>query len=980
MKSKRLLLNIPGVFFGLSFLFLVTSASFSGSERKQERLVYNNPAEGVQGAGNYEMLLKRNQITGRIDAADVLRARDAVARMVSHPGRALGVTWDEMGPDNFGGRTRALLLDTRDASHKTLFSGNVGGGIWKSTTGGLTWKQLDGMDGDLSVTSMTQAPNGDIYVGTGELFSTAGTYNVNMFPGKIGYGILKSTDGSNFTVLPSTVPTLVNGSEADWAYVSEIAVDPANGRIYAATNTGLKYSDDGGGSWSLAKDAAGEPLDTVSTDVAVGANGMVVASVRNWCYISSNGDPNNFVSQSLRYHVVTDTTDTIINPQKLPMDSLCHLVLAIAPSDNNIVYAMTARVDNPMTQNTNDFGQLEGIYKSEDKGDTWRLIGPGGSTAFNVLGSFYVQDATNIYFFLGTYSSTLTVHPTDANRILAGGYDMWEGVETSPEGYYDWTQKSTSMLSTYQTYVHFCHHRYLFDPSNTTKCYIATDGGIFVTDDDFTTFRSLNKTYNTCRFYSISYSNKGSVMGGTQGNYVLTISGTGNSPLTAEQITLAPTTKQNGGYTEISMIFPNCYIMAKEKVDIRRSDDRGRNFSPVFLTNSIANSNAFLTPFALWESFNNVNTRDSVSFTAGHNYAAGDTLVALSKNRQYPFVYTTQVPVVEGQTIRVPDPVSARFFIAVQNAVWMTKEVLDFTKECEWWKIAAITGIPQCLAYSGDANDLLVGTVDGKLYRIANLALAYNFDRADVSSPSCIVSTTLVKDFEGRVITSAAFDPNDDNHAIVTLGNYGNSDYVYRTTNLLDYAPEFYSIQGNLPDIPVYSSLIEMSGTNRLIIGTEYGIFTTSNPERASTSWTAENAGMGAVPVYMLRQQRVSQWPINNYGVIYAATAGRGAFKSSSFLGFGDPQKHGSEQSMINIYPNPVNSNATVAFTLDQPSHVRLTIFNSNGKFIKTVEMNDIHSGMQKVTLGCQYLDEGTYFLQMVAGTRSASAKFIVLR
>lgn len=73
----------------------------------------------------------------------------------------------------------------------------------------------------------------------------------------------------------------------------------------------------------------------------------------------------------------------------------------------------------------------------------------------------------------------------------------------------------------------------------------------------------------------------------------------------------------------------------------------------------------------------------------------------------------------------------------------MTKEVLDFAIEPKFFKIATITGIPTAMAYSSDANYLFVGTSDGKLIRIANIALAYDSIRADVTSASCIISTLL---------------------------------------------------------------------------------------------------------------------------------------------------------------------------------------------------------------------------------------------
>ena len=73
-----------------------------------------------------------------------------------------------MGPDNVGGRTRAILID-KDNSN-LIYAGGVSGGLWKSNNAGLTWNIIPGTDQlEFSgVVSTCQTSNGDIYFGTGE--------------------------------------------------------------------------------------------------------------------------------------------------------------------------------------------------------------------------------------------------------------------------------------------------------------------------------------------------------------------------------------------------------------------------------------------------------------------------------------------------------------------------------------------------------------------------------------------------------------------------------------------------------------------------------------------------------------------------------------------------------------------------------------------------------------------------------------------
>jgi hypothetical protein len=155
------------------------------------------------------------------------------------------ITWQSAGPTDLGGRTRALGIDQRDSD--IIIAGGVSGGIWKSTDGGNTWEMKTDPNQNMSVTSLAQDPtNPDTwYYSSGE-FSGNSASDRGFSAFYHGTGIYRSTDnGETWSVIPSTEDTDVQFSSA-FDYVSRIKVSPTTGSIFLASNgVGLLRSTDG---------------------------------------------------------------------------------------------------------------------------------------------------------------------------------------------------------------------------------------------------------------------------------------------------------------------------------------------------------------------------------------------------------------------------------------------------------------------------------------------------------------------------------------------------------------------------------------------------------------------------------------------------------------------------------------------------------------------------------------------------------------
>ena len=998
MKSKFLQFSIYAILIGLAFF--LTSSIFIQIENETSDA---NNGSAFKPAAEYLAKIRNNQVTGKLDLRDVLKSREQLKMNQSMFSRDLDLEWIICGPSNFGGRTRAIIYDNRDPDANTLYAASVSGGIYKSTNSAQTWSKVNGDEKSLNVSCMIQDNDGSIYVGTGESFAVQdftvfGELQYN--GGFVGTGIFKSTDGEHFELVPGTEPAM-NSDTAAWAFINELVIDPITHKLYTSTNKGLKYLS--ANTWKIAKTSEGEILNSNSFDVKIGSDGTIVTDIDNLCYVSVTGDPNAFVLRS--------TGDSA----SLPNSDIGRIEFAIAPTNTNIIYASVA----------NGSGALKNIYRSTTKGEYWSIIAPGGSANLNIFG---IDD--EIGSGQGIYDNTIVVFPDNPDRILVGGINMWEGLKVSEEGFFNWTMKSDGSIDPYyEPYVPSDHHTYVFRPGNNRECIIGCDGGVSAGSlhSDYFTFTTLVRNYYTTQFYTVGYSgDKKMVIGGAQDNGVQFINGNSN-PATAQYGTqIWQPDGGDGGYAAISLIDPNVFIYSKNGGLIRRTEDQAQNVSPNFLASEInIPESTFLTTFLLWESFTNENSRDSVFFfSKQNNYQAGDKVLVLSNNREYPFEYTLPHALPANDSILVKDIISTKFFLAIDDKVWMTQQAINFAIQPypEWFLISDkshvnFDGDPQCIAATTDANYVFIGTQEGRLYRISNIALAYDYKRADVRSPYCIISTTEIPvnipetgEQISQVITSVSVDPKDPNIVIITLGNYGNEHYIFRSTNALAEVPEFTSIQGDtgnggLPQMPVYSSVIEMGNQNIIMIGTEEGIFISDNVGISSPTWyqpeDISEMTIGHTPVFMLRQQIVAKTPVpvwywdgvdstlviypgtDNYGVIYTATHGRGLFYCDQFekpVGINDPIADKSFQSDIILYPNPARDNVNVVFNLEEPSTANIYIFDINGRIIKTVNLNRMGAGPVNYILDCNTLPNGTYFLQIAAGKTREISKFIVIK
>jgi hypothetical protein len=946
MKSRSLILSGACVLVIIAGIIFTTKHLKSSKETEENEM--SEKGEDFQGAAEYYNLLRADPRTGQINL-DVVKAlyRDLENMPHYRSGLFTGPDkWESKGPDNVGGRSRALVIDKDNPN--ILYTGGVSGGIFKSVNGGQYWvrKYYNTNLGGLTINCMVQTKNGDLYAGTGEMvFTNMSGPSGDLTSGLIGSGVFKSTDrGETWSKLAST-------SAAFWNNVQMLAADPNNGqKLYAATMAGLWVTDNGGTSFS--KITPGSP-DYNFTDVKVSPDGNTVFAASL---------SNNAVAGLYKYTV--GGSFSMVTTSALDFSKSNRICIAISPSNPNYIYVSAS--SNGSTGNRGVWNALEGVIRSTDNGSTWEMIVSGGTEAE----PFATKPSGSN--FQGSYDQCIAVDPENPNRFYLGGVEFY--IYKAPFFYKGASLSEFTDREKYYKdprYIHADKHYITFDiVSNPHRMYVTTDGGISVSENyslDYPTYKTLNINFNTTQFYALAANVLGDIVGGTQDNGSLRIETNGLTGRSGWQVLGG-----DGFYAEISKIEPSYFITETYNAEMSRSKDKGKNQISVN-KNGLLDPNKtsnkeffpFNSPFRLWD--------DTIHYT-------------YTDPKHTPPTYDTLLHV-------------SLFAVGGYDKVWVTPDILDFTIDTVHWYKAAI-GLPfsnghqaTCMEMSKDGNTLFIGGArwtgmveNGVLYRISGLRHAvYKYDAGGNFNPTLNgIKTEKIKEWSGMIVTGIGISPGDENNMVVTLGNYVNGDHVYLTHNALDtISPvSFASIQGTglSTNMPVYDAAIHSTGagTKTIIIGTEMGIWSTTSGDLASPTWVEDNEGMDRVATYMIRQVRTGPWSDGFY--YYIATHGLGIFKAKIGTNLGTQETPRLNKSELGIYPNPTSQRTNVKFILTQGTDVRLQIFDLGGKLVKYADYKALSVGETNCPLDVNGLKPGTYIIRATGNKLEAITKLTIIR
>ncbi|GEM_PF-1301914 len=728
-------------------------------------------------------------------------------------------SWTSLGPTNIGGRTRALLIDPNNPN--IMYAGGVAGGIWKTTDGGSSWNPKGDLLPNIGISSLARVSDGRLYAGTGELYPANLTIR--------GLGIYQSTDsGETWSRIPGT-------ETRDFSQVGRIVVSPSNPRvIYAATNSGL---------WQLIRKKNKETYQTPIKLLPVGSADSLCHEIVVRTDQPFNADTVFAVLQGKIWRSPDGGTNWSVVSDSGSSGS--RISMAIAPSNQSYIYAMS------------EAGFLSAFLRSTDNGSTWQtqVQGPFNPANFNtalLTNSYGAFCASPSYFrHQGNYDNCVAVDPIDANKVWAGGIDLFR----SDNGGISWGLASYWWAPTNNShYAHADQHIIVFHPQyNGTSnkiMYVGNDGGIFSTDDALASvsadpcnfnsggvnWASLNNGYGVTQFYhGLPHPGGNTYFGGTQDNG--TIQGADSTGTNSWTTQLGG----DGGYVAITPA----------------GDTRYAEVQQGFIYKS-QNGNSY--------------------FYTGNN-GIDETLL--------PFITTF-----------VMDPNNSQRLWLGGAKVWRTDNGASNWSQAgqgasldNFQPVRAITVDP------GNSNRVFVGTIAGNIYYTNN---------GNASSASQVTWTKINKlRFLDTIISGIAFDPNNTNTVYVTYSNFKDvitDQHIYKSTN---GGQTWIGLDGTgsgaIPDVPVHCVIVDPANSQRLYIGTDVGVFVSVD---GGTTWGRENTGFANAPTVAL-----SITNFNGNPHLFAFTHGRGTWRVqiSSGGGGGNPPVAPSNLTATAVSSSQIN-------------------------------------------------------------------------
>ena len=568
--------------------------------------------------------------------------------------------------------------------------GAPAGGLWKSTDGGSNWSTNTDNLPVIGVSHIAINPNNSqiMYIVTGDANATA-TYSI---------GILKSTDGGA-TWNTTGLSYLVEQEQT----VNKVIINPNfPDSLYAATNSSILISPDGGNNW------------------------QTVGAIGRWRDIEFKPDNPNVIyaakqsSGNSNIHRSTDGGATWTLIDNGVTGNRYRPLIAVTPENPNVIYALYS---------ASDYG-FHGLYKSSDAGNSWILQ----SNSPNILGRETDGSDSGGQSW---YDLSLGVAPNNEHLVYVGGINLWR----SDNDGVNWDIDGSSGNGSNYSYMHVDQHAFEFNP-HTNVAYAGNDGGFYKYVDNLNSWVDISDGLEISQFYNLglSKSNPTRIVAGAQDNGTEMLTGSVWDAIMGG----------DGMECAIDHYDDNIIYAEYQYGGLRKSYDGGNNWDNI---KPVSYEGAWNTPYAMHANNNNLivigydevyrSTTggaiwDSISFNVSNGQAIRSIALAPSdENYVYAASYSKiKVTKDAGQTWTYIKPGLANYNItdvtvATNNPdrAWVTfsdynniHKVYETNDAGSSWTNISGSALPElpvnCIVYQGGANDdLYIGTDIGVYYK-----------------------------------------------------------------------------------------------------------------------------------------------------------------------------------------------------------------------------------------------------------------------
>ncbi len=104
------------------------------------------------------------------------------------------------------------------------------------------------------------------------------------------------------------------------------------------------------------------------------------------------------------------------------------------------------------------------------------------------------------------------------------------------------------------------------------------------------------------------------------------------------------------------------------------------------------------------------------------------------------------------------------------------------------------------------------------------------------------------------------------------------------------------------------------------------------------------------------------------------------AFTVKAAAGIATNDPSAGEITGIRVSPNPAKDEASIAFLVNTPSHVRLLIFDGLGRTVATLCNRNLSAGPQSFEWLPESLPNGGYFYEITTGQEMYGGRIVVRR